>query len=737
MFQISPMRISMLSRSVAVVSVERRKSHKNHGKVDHKSGSPNSIVLHAFSDLSRVSPLVFVRILRNSYVPGNGKAIIKFQALRQQVIHALSSAPPPGPATYVVYCLNTLLLLDTNDNEALSHLLTSALTSLDKVNKSLADAAEARILASKLFQNVITGSVILGVRILVKVATVFEIQLRDIGKVVHTPALDETEKIKKIKICLEQFILRLIKSRLYTSAVALLKQFSLQHSTPHDFLVAMINDNQFDAAEEWAVYMGKYMICSLVRHCTEMGMFKKAYKIVEKYNLQLKFPDAYHQYRKSTLRKLIEKECWDVAESIATEDQILVEYLVCLAQEVGNEEKATDLCHRHGLTYLPSCTVQGGIPKTQYLQMEDYVSQENVIWVDTADGLTNASQHFSSTEIVGIDCEWRPNLLAGEKMNKVSIMQIATGKKVYIIDLIKLHIEKRDELDNCLRYIFHSSNILKLGYALHNDLGQLLQSYGDMACFHYCEPILDLQVFGSHSKGGLSGLAKTALGGYLNKASRMTDWENRPLSPNQLRYAALDAAVLISIFHLMSHQLSPLGEGDKVPSDWKSHVKCFKTNSSHKQRPASEDHKYQSISSEANEMDAKMVSSIDLVDKDELTGPDPESNIMDAFLPEANMHASSNIDVAYTLEEELVYTSCELLGLPMPGLLKGELQNYAQTHLLPLPTYRVSQIIGPGNKMLFYCTLTVGSMEFCGRPCFSKREAEISAAIHAITHLFK
>lgn len=651
MLQASALRICMLSRPIAAAA-EGHKCRKSHDKVKRHSGSQKSLVLHAFEDLSRVSPFVFVHILQNTYVPRSGKTIVKFQALRQQVIHALSSAPPPGPATYVVSCLNALLLLDADSNETLSHLLTSALSSLDKVNMSIADSTEARILASKLFHNVIKGSVTLSVRVLVKIATVFGIQLRDIAGVMHTPALDEAEKIVKAKTCIEQFILGLIKLRLYTSAVALLKQFSFQHSSSHEFLLVMIHANQFEAAEEWVAYMGKDMICSLIRHCTELGMFKKAYKSVEKYNLQQEFPGAYHQYRKSTLRKLMEKDCWDVAEAIATEDCILVQYMVSVAQEMDNEEKAADICHRHGLAYIPWSSDQGRVAKPNYLQVSDYISEENVIWVDTADGLANAFKHFSTIEIAGIDCEWRPNLLKEEKMNKVSIMQIATGKNVYVIDLIKLHAEKPDELDNCLKYVFGSSNILKLGYALHNDLGKLLHSYNDMPCFHYCEPILDLQAVGGHCKGGLSGLAKTTLGGNLNKASRMTDWEKRPLSPKQLHYAALDAAVLIPIFNFVSCQQSALGE----VADWKSHVKCFKSNWSHKKNPEMEGEK---DPSEASQMDVKAVYSKSLVAKDELPHANDEFNVVDACGPEARMLASCNMDVSCISEEELVSTNCE------------------------------------------------------------------------------
>lgn len=717
----------------------RKKQHSSmessHGPLQKHN---SSITVHAFSDLSRLSPLFFVRLLKDSYVPGNGKAIIKFQVLRQQVIIALVSAPPPGPATYVVYCLSILNLIDTHNNEALSHLLTSALTCLDKNNVSFADAAEARMLASRIFLNVIMGIVSVGERILVKLATVFGIQLRDLEKIVHMPLLDEAEKIQKVKACLELFILRLIKARLYTSAVALLKQFSLQHSSPHDFLVTMICDNQFEAAEEWAVYMGKTMICSLVQQCMEMTMFKRAYNIVKKYNLQLEFPDAYHQYRKSTLRKLVEKGCWDIAESIAIEDCKLVEYLVDLAREIGDAEKAADLCYRHEIAYIPFCSVDGGRPMIQYLQLQDFVPEENVIWVETIAGLADASCHFSNTNIVGIDCEWRPNYIKEEKTSKVSILQVATRERVYIIDLIKFYKHNRDELDNFIKSIFYSRNILKLGYALHNDLKQLLHSYGDMTCFHYCEPILDLQRFHNHSKGGLSGLAKITLGSYLSKTTHMTDWEQRPLNLSQLHYAALDAVVLISIFDFVSREALALGEGNRDLSDWMSHVTLFGSRLGHKKYPIVDDQKAQSIVSLAtNEVDTKLISSRFLVAENENPVPDHASKVMGIAVSDEDTEISGSLDMARALKEDLVYASCELLGLPLPGILKSELQEHAQAAMLPLPIYNISHRLGPGNSKLFSCTLTVGNMKFFGRLCSSKKEAEIWAAIHAILCLFQ
>ena len=64
---------------------------------------------------------------------------------------------------------------------------------------------------------------------------------------------------------------------------------------------------------------------------------------------------------------------------------------------------------------------------------------------------------------------------------------------------------------------------------------------------------------------GLSGLAEVVLGRPLNKRTRMSDWEQRPLSQAQLHYAALDAACLVRLVGdaniSLSDAKSSLGDG--------------------------------------------------------------------------------------------------------------------------------------------------------------------------------
>lgn len=84
--------------------------------------------------------------------------------------------------------------------------------------------------------------------------------------------------------------------------------------------------------------------------------------------------------------------------------------------------------------------------------------------------------------------------------------------------------------------------------------------------------LLDIQNVFDHS-GGLSGLAKKVLGAGLNKTRRNSDWEQRPLTVNQLEYAALDAVVLVHIFQHVRDQSQPstTTEGP-TRLEWKSFI---------------------------------------------------------------------------------------------------------------------------------------------------------------------
>ncbi|XP_059440089.1 uncharacterized protein LOC132172583 isoform X3 [Corylus avellana] len=541
-----------------------------HNKKD-KTDQTGTICVHAFSDLSYISPVVFLYLLKECYIHGTCKATKKFQALQQQVYQVLHNDPQPGPATFVIQCLYVLPIFGLYC-EGFSHLIVSALRRYLKLATNPVDSLEAKALAARLFIDIVGGFVNYDERIVVKILEAFDVKLTDIEKVMCQVEKNNDCCHDVAKTFVEKYIFESIESQSYMTAVSLLEQFSIRQSG-QSFLVSMIQNKDFKAAEKWATFMGKQMLCVLVQEYIDRNMLKHAYDIIKKNNLREEFPDVYHKCKESSLKKLAEKGCWEVAEAKTNSDRQLLEYLVYLAMEAGYTEKVDELCDRYTLKgFLDVKVPEASLLQSRYLHLNELVV-EDIIWVDEVDGLQNATCHIEGCKVVGFDCEWKPNYEKGSKPNKVSIMQIASEKMVFILDLIKLFEDVPDVLDNCLTRILQSPRILKLGYNFQCDIKQLKHSYGELECFKQYEMLLDVQNVFKEPRGGLSGLAKKILGAGLNKTRRNSNWEQRPLTQNQLEYAALDAAVLVHIFHHVRGHSQPatVTEGqDKI--EWKSHI---------------------------------------------------------------------------------------------------------------------------------------------------------------------
>ncbi|KAG8649627.1 hypothetical protein MANES_08G112700v8 [Manihot esculenta] len=390
----------------------------------------------------------------------------------------------------------------------------------------------------------------------------------------HRLKAQNDNRFDTAKTFVEQYIFKLVESQSYMTAVTLLEHFSIRQSG-QSFLLKMIENKELRAAEKWATFMGKPMLCLLVKEYVDRNMLKHAYEIIKKNNLKEEFPDVYHKCKERSLKNLAEKTLWDLAEAKTHGDRQLLEYLVYLAMEAGYSEKVDELCDRYSLEGFlkgKEAELEACLPHDRYLQLDELVV-DDLGWVDEVDRLCDATSHIEGCKVVGIDCEWKPNYEKGSKPNKVSIMQIASEEKVFIFDLIKLFEDVPDVLDNCLIRILQSPRILKLGYNFQCDIKQLAHSYGELKCFKHYEMLLDIQNLFREPRGGLSGLAKKILGVGLNKMRRNSNWEQRPLSRNQLEYAALDAAVLVHIFHHIHNHPQPASvpEGhDKI--EWKSYI---------------------------------------------------------------------------------------------------------------------------------------------------------------------
>ncbi|WJX13345.1 hypothetical protein P8452_03743 [Trifolium repens] len=536
-------------------------------EVDNKEDSDCEWTLckHTFYDLSHVSPVVFMFMLKECYYYGNCKATAKFRALQEQLRLVLHNDPKPGPATFVVQCLYVSPVFD-NQSQGFTHLIISAFRRFLKRSTSTTteDSLDAKNSAAYLLVNIIRGQIKHDETIVMKILETFGVNLTNVEKALCQNKEKDYLSCGIAKELIEQYTFELVKSQLYTIAVTLMEHFSISHYS-QSFLLDMIKSNQFKAAEKWAAFMGKPMLSILIQEFINRNMLKDAYEVIKKNNLKQDFPDVYKRCKESSLKSLAEKGCWDVAEARTNNDRQLMEYLVYLAMEAGYMEKVDELCERYSLDkFLDIKVLETSIPQGHYLRLEELMIEE-IIWVDEVEGLLDATCYIEDVKVIGLDCEWKPNYVKGSKPNKVSIMQIASEKKAFIFDLIKLHREVPESLDNCLTRILLSPGILKLGYNFQCDIKQLAHSYEELKCFKNYKRLLDIQKVFKDPQGGLAKLAEKVLGAGLNKTRRNSNWEQRPLTPNQLEYAALDAVVLVHIFRQLPDQ------GD----EWKSCIESY------------------------------------------------------------------------------------------------------------------------------------------------------------------
>lgn len=539
--------------------------------VEDKNRQAWTVRLHAFSDLSHVSPVVFVYLLKEYYFAGTLKATRKFRALQQHVHQILHNAPQPGPASFIAQCLYVLPLLETN-NEGFSHLILSSLRRLLKNQAPTADLLDAKNIAAQLFFDAVRGFVTHDERIIIKILEVFDVGMVNIENVIYKSEASSNNSSDVAKAFVERYIFEMVERESYITAVSLLERFSIRQSG-QAFLLKMMEKKQFKAAEKWATFMGKPMLCVIVNKYLDMKLLKNAYVMIKKNNLQQEFPDVYYKCKESSLKKLAEKGCWDVAEARTNSDRQLLEFLVYLAMEAGYSEKVDELCDRYSLQgFRTANETEPGLLENRYLHLNE-LAIEDIIWVDDVKDLHEATSYIEGCKVVGIDCEWKPNYVKGSKPNKVSIMQIASENTVFIFDLIKLFEDVPDILDHCLTRILHSPRVLKLGYNFQCDVKQLAHSYERLECFKHYEMLLDIQNVFKEPRGGLSGLAKKILGVGLNKTRRNSNWEQRPLTQNQLEYAALDAAVLVQIFrHVDGHSKPSHFSSGRAKLEWKSYI---------------------------------------------------------------------------------------------------------------------------------------------------------------------
>lgn len=153
--------------------------------------------------------------------------------------------------------------------------------------------------------------------------------------------------------------------------------------------------------------------------------------------------------------------------------------------------------------------------------------------------LANIEQPLKSATALGFDTETRASFKVGE-VYQVALLQLATEQDAY---LIRLHGITQFEL---IQVLFEDPHILKVGVAIRDDLKALRKLFPFTP-----QNFIELQGLAKEANlknRGLRGMTEEVLQASLSKKAKISNWELKVLSTEQIMYAATDAWIGLKLY---------------------------------------------------------------------------------------------------------------------------------------------------------------------------------------------
>jgi len=179
-------------------------------------------------------------------------------------------------------------------------------------------------------------------------------------------------------------------------------------------------------------------------------------------------------------------------------------------------------------------------------------------YIDEPGALQAFCRQISTAGWIALDTEF---LREKTYYPKLCLVQVATPDTVACIDTLALA-----ELAPLLDVIFDTS-VTKVMHAARQDMEIFYHLRGEPP-----SPVFDTQVaallLGYSDQIGYASLVREVLGVALDKLHTRADWSERPLSPEQLKYAADDVVYLVQVYQSMTRRLAELGRLDWLAEDF-------------------------------------------------------------------------------------------------------------------------------------------------------------------------
>jgi ribonuclease D len=181
----------------------------------------------------------------------------------------------------------------------------------------------------------------------------------------------------------------------------------------------------------------------------------------------------------------------------------------------------------------------------------------DAIWIDRDDQLPALAEMLKAQKWIGVDTEF---LRERTFFPKLCLLQLAAGGRIWCVDTLRI-----GSLEP-LMPVLTAAAARKAIHAARQDLEALYLSTQRVV-----SPIFDTQIaagcIGLRPQVGYADLVKTLLEVTVPKGQTRTDWSKRPLTREQLEYAADDVLYLADAATRLTDRLRELGREHWVLED--------------------------------------------------------------------------------------------------------------------------------------------------------------------------
>lgn len=158
----------------------------------------------------------------------------------------------------------------------------------------------------------------------------------------------------------------------------------------------------------------------------------------------------------------------------------------------------------------------------------------------------NAVDEILAAGVTGFDTEAQPTFSKGQKSDGPHVVQFALTDKAFIFQL------HRSECEKAAADIIASKKILKVGFGLKNDHGQIRSRLG-ISLNHVLDLDQTFRKLGYQGQIGVRGAIGVLLKQCFKKSKSTTtsNWALHKLSPRQLLYAANDSFAALKVMEAL------------------------------------------------------------------------------------------------------------------------------------------------------------------------------------------